>query len=355
MNGSKPETRTGSLQGNGGIMGFTEKDFVSPEKMFGADVRLEELPEGIRFFIKGQTLATGKKEIIVNLYELTRESDGLKFRRMHLERFINRIPEEEEIALKYGPNADGYLWIAKWKKDDTGEDTGVASDTIRISSKWQARHEAYTRMQATKAEAAAAPAASVSPVVSAAPSAWGPLEIMELINKGEDRAFRNMERMAAVLKGSQSDVPANVMEKAYESAGAIMQKAMESNLEMGRKVGKVIQREMDPPKEQDDDDDGGGEGMPGTGDPLAHLPAWLQPFIPKIETWLGTLLGGGPMGAAVKTLIISSEQWKEIFSDKDKFGQAVEAMRSHFGDEQTEKAMGILLNTRPAKPGKKKA
>jgi len=325
-----------------GIQGFKRSDYVSPDKVLGPDIRIETLPDGIRFYLKGQVVNLGEKRIVVNLYELLREPDGLKLRREHLEKFINRIPEDEEIALKYGPSDEGYIWIAKWR-DIGGDEKGVLSESIRVSEKWRARFEENQRKQKAPAESLAQ--VPVQAQAQAPAPAWGPIEILRLMNEGEDRAFRNMERMAVIFKGGHQEVPSAVMEKAYESAGAIMAKAMESNLQMGKAVEKVIKRNMEPPEDDGADLDDGGQAP----DLSSSLPPWLKPFMPQIETWLGTLLGGGPMGAAVKTLIISSDQWKEIFEDQEKFGVAVSAMEKQFGSDRTEKAMNILLNRKPLK------
>lgn len=327
-----------------GIMGFKRGDFTTPDKVLGQDVRIDELPEGIRFFIRGQAINLNEKRIVVNLYELVREDGGAKLRKDFVEKFINRIPDEEEIALKYGPSEEGYMWIAKWRSP-AGDEKGVMSDTIRVSEKWRARHEEAQR----KARGADTLPASPSPAAPA--SGFGPLEMMKLLQEGEDRAFRNMERMAAVFRGHREESPAAVLKEAYEGATMIMQKAVETNLDMAKRVQKVSARRME------EDGEGGDDGQAGAQyaepDPMEGVPAFIRPFLPQLETWLGTLIGGGPMGAAVKTLILSSEQWKEIFGDKEKFGLAVAAMEQHFGSERTQKAMDILLNRR-ASSGKGK-
>ncbi len=332
------------------IQGFVKKDFVSSEAVLGSDVRIEALPDGIRFYLKGKAVDLGQKRITVRLYELMSVEGGLKLRRDPLETFSNRIPEDDEIALKYGPNdvskgSEGYMWIAKWR-DATGEDKGILSETIVISEKWRARYEEAQRKG--KAAELPSPGATYAPAPSG-PAAFGPMEVLALIEKGEDRALKMMERMAAVMKAGSGEAPASVMERAYEVAGRVVEKSMESNLRMSNKVTAKAEKELERAEEDDEGDGDGQAEAAGGGD---GLPAWLAPFLPKIEGWLGSLLGGGPVGAAVKTIIISSDEWKTIFSDKEKFGQAVEAMKQHFGPEQTQKAMDILLNTRTTKKKK---
>lgn len=325
-----------------GISGFKRKDFTTADRVLGQEVRIEELPDGIKFFIRGQAINIAERRIVVNLYELIREDGGLKLRRDHLEKFNNRIPEEEEIALKYGPSEEGYIWIAKWLDPTTGE-KGIMSEPIRISEKWRPRHEAYKRKMAGEAEAAA-PAAvpAVAPAV-APPGGIGPMEIIRLMQEGEERALRNMERMANIFRGNGSDAPVSVLKEAYGEAAEIMRKAVETNLDMAKKVSRKAAESMEPEPVYEEPDP---EPEP---DPMEAVPAFLRPFLPQLEQWLGTLIGGGPMGAAVKTLILSSEQWNEIFGDKEKFGQAVSAMEKHFGTERTQKAMDILLNRRGEK------
>jgi hypothetical protein len=330
---------------NEGIAGFKKGDFVEPDQVMGPDCRIESLPDGIRFFIRGQAINVGQQRIVCNLYELVREGDGLKLRREHLEKFLNRLPDEEEIALRYGPSEEGYIWIAKWS-DLAGKEKGIMSDTIRVSEKWRARYEAAQRKAAGEPSPGETRAAPVP--VPAASQGIGPMDLLKLMEAGEDRAFRNMERMAMIMKGGASQAPESVMAKAYEAAGAIMEKALNSNLEMGRKVGKVIQRGMEPERDDGEGEDQGDQGAAGTG-VMDHIPAFLRPFIPQLEQWLGTLIGGGPMAAAAKTLIINSEQWKSIFTDPEKWGQTVAAMEQHFGSEQTQKAIDVLLNRRGEK------
>lgn len=329
------------------IAGFQKKDFVTPEAVLGSDIRIEELPDGIRFYLKGQAVNLAEKRIVVRLYEKIQVEGGAKLRLDPLEKFINRIPEDEEIALRYGPNdkaagSEGYMWIAKWK-DIAGSEKGILSETIWISEKWRARYEAAQR-KAAGAESLPAP----SSAAPASPSGvMTPMDMLKVLQEGEDRAFRNMERMANIFKGANGQAPESVMVKAYEAAGSIMERAMESNLNMGKKVAKVVERRM-----EDEDEPGDGaapEGDDGAADPLAGVPGFIRPFLPQLETWLGTLIGGGPMAAAAKTLIVNSAQWKEIFNDPDKWGQAVAAMENHFGSERTEKAMDVLLNRRAPK------
>jgi len=331
------------------MQGFAKKDFVSPETVLGSDIRIEELPDGIRFYLKGQAVNLAEKRIVVRVYEKFQVEGGIKVRMDPLDTCVNRIPEDDEIALKFGPNdkaagSEGYCWIAKWR--DVAGEKGIISHTIWISEKWRARFEAAQRKAAGLPDSLPGPS-SAAPVPVAPAAAFGPMDMLRILQEGEDRAFRNMERMAGIFKGANGQAPESVMVKAYEAAGSIMERAMESNLTMGRKVAKVVERRMEddevPPAGEDGED--GGQGA----DPMAGVPAFIRPFLPQLETWLGTLIGGGPMAAAAKTLIVNSAQWKEIFSDPEKWGQAVAAMENHFGSERTEKAVDVLLNRRPPK------
>jgi len=334
------------------VQGFKKSDYVGADKVLGQDVRIEELPDGIKFYLKGQAVNLSEKRILVKLYELVKEGDGLKLRRDFLEKFMNRIPEEDEIALRYGPSEEGYIWIAKWR-DQAGE-KGIISETIRVSEKWRARYEEAQR----KARGETVPSATPQAASAPAPSSFGPMDMIKFMQDGEDRAIRNMKMMAEIFNGNKRESPADVLKDAYAGAVEIMQRATETNLDMVKRVKNTSAKNMEAeaaaaaatlvPVDDDDDDE------TTAGDPMAGVPAFIRPFLPQLEQWLGTLIGGGPMGAAVKTLIVSSEQWKEIFNDPDKFGQAVSAMEMKFGSERTEKAMDILLNRRAKGKGKGK-
>jgi len=332
-----------------GIEGFKKSNFVDAKTVLGQDVRIESLPDGIRFYLKGQAVNLAEKRIVVNLYELFREPDGLKLRKEHLEKYLNRIPEDEEIALNYGPSDEGYIWIAKWR-DIAGDEMGIMSEAVRVSEKWRVRYEEH-QLKKTKAPAMAqAPALALAPAPA---SNWGPMEVLKIMQEGEDRAFRNMEKMAGIFAGTRQEMPASVLEKAYESAGKIMERALDSNMAMGKKVNALLADNLNPaPASDDDDDDLDPESenqVSQVNGPLDSMPAWMKPFLPVVEQWIGTLLGGGVAGQAVKTLIVSSDQYKAIFQDKEKFSVAVEAMQEHFGPEKANRAIEILMGKKSAK------
>lgn len=343
-----------------GISGIKKSEFVSAGDVLGPDFRLEELPDGVRFYIKGQQVNLANKRIVVNLYELRRVEGGLKLRRDHLEKFINKIPDDDYIALEYGPCApdvEGYVWMGKWNDLDNKEN-GILSETIFISERWRDRHEAHKRDKALKA-GIPVPAAGGVPGSAPAPAAAGQAQdfasMMALLQQGEDRAIRNMERMAAVIKGSQNETPSEAMVKMSEAMGKVFEKTVESQLQTVRKVSEQSTRALEKLDEDDEDDeDENGEGdLEAAEKQSTGIPAFLLPFIPKIESALGHLLGGGPVAAGVKALIVSSDEWKQIFADPEKWGQATAAMEEKFGAERTQKALAILLNARAAKPGKK--
>lgn len=326
-----------------GVQGFKKADFKEADEVLGADVRIEELPDGIRFFLKGQAVDLKTKRVSCNLYELKDDGD-LKFKRVHLEKFNNRIPEEEEIALKYGPGS--YIWIAKWL-DVTGEQKGIMSEPIEISEKWRARYVEHNTQKAARGEAGLPPAAPAPAALPASASLSDPLIMLKLIQEGEDRALRNMKLMADILKGGQADNPASILKEAYQGAADMMQQAVKTNLDMAKSVREAAQSSIIDDGKGDDqvDDETGEQGA----DAMPPIPAWLAPFLPQLKAGLDKLLGGGPAASAVKTLILSSDEWKTIFGDKEKFGQAIAAMEANFGGERTQKALDILLNRRKKK------
>lgn len=322
------------------ITGFKKEDFVPAADVLGADVRLEEMPDGVRFYIKNQKVDLGAgKRVSVSLYEILSVEGGLKIRRQFLERFSNRIPDEEEIAAKYGPNAEGYQWQAKWHNAE-GKETGCMSDVILISDKWRGRSDGAAPA-ARSAPGGTAPAGAHS---LPAPSHIGPLEILKFIQEGRDQAITDMERMAAVMKTNAPEGAAQVAEKSMEAMGRMMEKFFEANMGMMRKVQKVAAAAIDPPPPEDEEEGEGEEAPRNSG-----IPAWLEPFMPKIQEGIGMLLGGGPMGKLAKEAILSSEGWKAVFSDQEKWGEMVGALRSQFGEDKADKAIALLIGKGKAK------
>lgn len=337
-----------------GIVGVKKSEYRDPAEILGAPLSEGDLPSDVKFFLKQKKSAPGGVQKVVTLYELIREPGALKLRMDPLEKYQNRIPEDTEVALEFGPSPEGYKWIAKWE-DDRGNIVGVESDIIRVSEKWRERHDAHKRRRKTEAESSAMPAA-VSAPAGAPAQGMSARDLLELMNAGRRSALEDMERMASLMKATQSETPASVMEKMWDSMGGVMEKFMESQMSIVKRVKESSLKAMDRADAELDGDEGDDEAEAAAaaeGGPASGIPAFLEPFLPKIQEYLGTLLGGGPVGAAVKTVILSTKEWKEIFADKEKFGQAQEAMISEFGEDKTRKALDILLNRRPEKKARK--
>ncbi len=327
-----------------GLAGFKKSEFVDPARVLGDDVRAEDLPSGVRAYMREKSLNLGGKKAIINAYRLVDEG-GLKYRRQWSAKLDdNRVPEDFEIAERCGGGK--FIWIMKWEGQD-GRESGIVSETIDIDeASGRAMHEAWKRRQAPADSIPAGSSAAVPAAPAAPPGAFDLANILSIMTASEEKTLRMMERMAAITSGQRSDTPAEVLKSAYEGASDIMSKAVETNLQMVNAVRKNQVARMEREAKEDDPapaDDGEGEDGP-------QMPAWLAPFIPQIKPWLEKLLAGGPLGAAAKTLILSSEEWKGIFNDPERWGQAVSAMEREFGTERTSGALDVLLNRRKDKP-----
>jgi hypothetical protein len=332
-----------------GIQGFKKSEFATatPERVFGsADVRIEDLPQGVRLYLREKSVDLGSKKVLVNVYRLL-DDGGLKNKRIWVGRMkANRKPEDEEIAEQFGGGS--YIWILKWTAPD-GQECGIVSETIEIDEEFgRAAHEGWKRRQVG---ADSTPVGLPAAVPAAPPAVAGGLDMvgmLKLLEAAEEKSLARFERMAAIFQGGRSDTPAEVLQSAYKGASEMMQKAVETNLSMAKAVNRQNQLALTSGDPEPAEPAGGAEPAG------PQMPAWLEPFMPHIEKGIGKLLEGGPMGNAVKTLILSSEEWQEIFQDKDKFGQAVAAMESNFGSDRTRRALDILLNRRDTKKGKGK-
>lgn len=331
-----------------GIKGFKASEFVAPEKVFGEEIDRKELPEGARYYMRRAAFDPAKHKAIVNLYELRDVPGELKVDKVHLEK-LNFIPDEDYIALNFGPSKDGYIWIGKLKAIDGGQ-VDMLSETIFISEKWRRRYEEHQRK--LDGQVTGAGAGQVVSAAAPAPSSFGPLDVLKVLQEGEDRAFRNMERMANIFKGTKSETPAEVLLTLHKGMNDMMLESVKTTLNMTKTVSRVAQESITTAQEAaaGEGEEAGAADGDGTG---YQMPGWLKPLMPHLEAGIERLLGGGPTGAAVKALILSSAEWKEIFTDQDKWGQAVAAMEAHFGSERTEKALAMLLNKRTGKKGGK--
>jgi hypothetical protein len=327
-----------------GIQGFKQSEFNNgtPEKVFGSDFRIEELPEGIRLYLKEKAIDVPIKKLVINIYRLV-DDGSLKNKKVWVGKIVNKKPEEEEIAERYGGGS--YIWVGRWLAAD-GAERGVISEPIEIDEDMGKKmNEAWLRKQAA-VEASAQPA-QPAVVQSVAPSSFGSdaATMLKIMDAAEEKTLSRIERIASIFQGRQNDTPGDVLNKAYQGASEMMQRAVQTNLDMAKAVNKANQLALQPPDAKGDEEDE--EVMSGP-----KMPSWLSPFMPHLEKGIGKLLEGGPMGNAVKTLILSSDEWSEIFNDKEKWGQAVSAMEQHFGSEQTRQALDILLS-RNKKKGRK--
>lgn len=340
-----------------GIQGFKKSEFASPDRVFNsADVRTEDLPDGVRLYLREKAIDLGAKKVLVNVYRLL-DDGGLKQKKIWCGRMkMNRKPEDEEIAEQFGGGR--YIWILKWTAPDGGE-SGIISEPIDIDEEsGRAAHEAWKRRQApADSTPAIAPAAVPAPAPAGGGMNLGIVDVLKLMEASEERALARFERIGAIFSGQRVETPAEILKSAYQGASDMISKAVETNLQMANTVRKAQQAQITRGPEPEGDPEGeDGEGDGDVDGPA--MPAWLRPFWPHIAGGLERLIGGGPMGAAVKTLILSSDEWKEIFNDKDKWGQAVAAMEQNFGSERTRRALDILLNRREekaAKPAAKEA
>lgn len=326
------------------VIGFKEGDSVPPNKIFGAgveaeDVTIAKLPDGIRFFIRGIPVdMPGVERVEFLLYELM--VGPQKMKRRFIEKVIDRIPDDNYIKEKWGPNEHGYQWQAKWL--DGSEEKNVLSPFIYISDRLP-----------LSASVAAAPAA-------AAAQGFGFKELMEMQAAAEERAFRNVERMAAVFKSAQGPGAEGVMAKGVEAVERMMVSLVDSQLGVVKKVGKMTQDRIEEdlarlaPGDDEDDEEGDGEAEPEA-PRSSGMPGWLEMIWPHVENGIKHLTGGGPTAAVAKSMILGTEEFKTVFNDVEKFKVFEEAARAQFGDEQVEKALKILLNKRDEKKSGKTA
>lgn len=330
-----------------GITGFKKSEFANatPERVFGSsDVRVEELPEGIRLYLREKRVDLGNKQLLINVYRLV-DTGGFKFKKKWCAKFVNHKPEDSDIAEQCGPGS--FVWVGKWL-NELNEEVGIISETIEIDEEsGRAAHEAWLRKQSGGAASTPAPAVGPAP---AATSTFGgdALALLKIMEAAEEKTLSRIERIAQIFQGQKSETPAEVLQSAYKGASEMMLRAVETNHAMAKSVNRANQLALNAPatpaaEEMEDPEPEG-----------PKMPSWLEPFMPHIEKGIGKLLEGGPLGSAVKTLILSSDEWQEIFNDKEKWGQAVSAMEQHFGSEQTRKALDILLNRREKAKGRGK-
>ncbi len=335
------ETRTGADLPKG-MAGIKNSEYVPIDRVLD-NVPANEIPDTARAYMKEAAMPLGGRVTVVNVYRLV-DDGGTKNKRSWVAKYARR-PEDSEIAEAHGPGK--YVWLMKWSNPD-GSESGIVSEAIDIDESARPMHEAYLRKRGDGrgADSIPAPVASGVAVQTAPGGQLTAKDMMDLLNAGEEKAIRTMERMAAIMK--PADSPAALMKDVYAGTMDMMAKSLELNFGMAKAATTHVREKMEYDGPEGDDDDGLEAEAPA---PAAApgVPEFLVPFMPQIKTYLGTLLGGGPMGGAVKTLIINSEQWKEIFRDKEKWGMAVAAMEQEFGSENTSRALDVLLNRRAEK------
>lgn len=324
-----------------GIAGFKKADFVAatPERVFGDDVRIDELPDGVRLYLKEQSIDLSTKKALVQVYRLE-DDGGLKNKKIWVGKILNRKPNEDEIAERFGGGS--FIWILKWKGID-GRETGIISEVIEIDPDYgRAAHEAWKKSQRVTDST---PVTNAPPVPAALGFGGDAVALMQLMDVAAEKNFAMIERIARIFGGNKQETPAEILQGAYKGASEMMMQAVETNLGVVKAMNKQTLKGINnPPPVNESQEDGDTDEVDS---PV--YPPWIQAFMPYIESSLGKLLQGGPIGAAVKTLVITSDEWQEIFSDKEKWAVAVSAMEKRFGPENTAKALDILLNRKKGK------
>lgn len=317
-----------------GIHGFKSSEFLTAaqaREKLGDAAPADELPDGVRLYLKEKSLnVPAGAAVRCNLYRIVSDG-GTKDARRWVAKLPPRVPEDDEIAV-YGRGK--YIWILKWNLGN-GRETGIMSDPVEIDDSVDLVHER-----------APAPASLPVPAAPASSSTFGFEQLMALQDAAEEKTLARMERMASMFKAQAG--PAEILSDAYKASTDMMQSSVRMALDMGKTISGKAKKEME---RQIDDQDGGGDGE---AEAAAGTQTLLSTYWPQIKPYVDKLLGGGPTGAAVKTLILGSEQWKEIFNDKEKFGVFVAAAEQEFGTDKAKRAMDILLNVRADKKGKKK-
>lgn len=334
----------GQVDTDKGIAGLKKSDFKTPREFFGNDFEIAEMPENIRLYIRGKAVDLPGKTFVVDVYRLV-DDGGLKNKKQWVFDLKNRRPEDRDIAERCGPGS--YVWMGKWLGLD-GRENGMISDVVEIGEEARSLHEAY-KQKAAMREKGDTPPSQAAPASS--PQSFGPMEILKVMEIAEEKTLARMERMAAIFNGQKVEQPVEILKSAYEGANKMITQAVGFTLDSAKKMNNKALEEMDPPEDDDEEDPiAKAPGQAGTG---PAMPEWLAPFLPHFKTGLEKLLGGGPAGAAVKTLILTSDDFKQIFNDPEKWGQAVAALEMNFGSERTTKALDILLNRRKEKEAMK--
>lgn len=334
-----------------GVTGIKASEYAGSEEVFGPDVHFQELPEGIKLFIKGQALDLNTRRVYGDLYRLV-DDGGPKLRREHCEAFTGNPPAESYIGEVYGPWKDGYVWMAKWVTFD-GTEKGIKSQTIYIADVWRDRHEAYKKKQRAAADAVASSQAPPAPAPVASSQGFSMRDFLDMQAAAEEKALSNIERIARILGSNKQETPTQVMESAYKAAGEILTKAVDNNISVLKNQTAATIRKMD---ELDDDglDDEEDETAPSA--PMAgssQVPEFLAPFMPLLKPWIDKLTGGGVVATAAKTMILSTDEFRAIATDPEKRTQAISCFEATFGREKTEKAMKILFEEEKPKATKK--
>lgn len=331
----------GKKVGFDNVQGLKASEIKPVREVLGDDFPAEELPAGVRAYIKEKAKIFPEGQALdVYVYEYENGSTtGIK-------KLVGKLkdrttcPEDDEIAENFGPGV--YFWIVKWPTR-RGQDSGILSDLVRVSEKARPLYEAFHARKGAEAARASVPVMLASAPVPAAGNGFSFSDLMKLQADAEEKVLGRMERMAAMFKTQAQ--PADIMADAYRASNQMIKEGFENNLAM-RKTVMAEAKAVIKQKE--------GEGEDGEPEDSDSVGALVKSMIPKIRPFLDQLLGGGPVGSAVKTIVLGTDEWKEIFRDKEKFGVAVAAMEQEFGSDKTQSALDILLNRRVEKKKSRK-
>lgn len=317
------------------VYGFKSSDFVSEGEA------PKDLPAGVRLYLKERNIDLNQAQSVARVYRL--ESDGgLKNKKVLVGKIMNHRPEDDEIGEMFGGGS--FIWIMKYLAPD-GTEVGLMSEPVEIDLERGAQmHAAYIeRQKGTKRQSQ--PETAPASVPAAAPvSPMSDFSFMlQFQQASEERTLAMIERLSRIFGQSKNDAPADVLRAAYEGAN----KMMLDTVALTRKAATALNERTVAQIEEDGEEAAAlpekVQGPVSEG-PLGGL---FDAFMPQIEAAISRLLAGGPVGNITKKLILSSEEWKQIFNDPESWKIVVGELKERFGEKKANEALDILLNKRP--------
>jgi hypothetical protein len=304
-------------------IGYKRGEEVSPETVLGK--MAGEMPPGMTFYIRKSIAEMAKaQKVVIGLYKMEKPPGAQKDRKVFIAEFPD-VPTDRQIQ-ELRPDGGKFRWFGNGFAAN-GEPCEWMSEEIFIEPAIEVR-------------------AAGNPVNPQGTRSQEVARTSHLSEEDiEDRQFQRFARYLGLMKELQGPTPIAAMEKAMDKISIMMEKQIEGALGSAMKLSERVREKSFKAASRAIDE---AEAKPA--EPMGNdspLPEWLTPWMPKIETLVDKLLGGGLVAKIAAKTALGNAEVVEFFKDDERLDVLANVLTAKYGEEKATEAFEILLKNMP--------